>query len=269
MLVPIIEMVCFSRFVYNVKFEDLVTFLENIKRYFPNTDWTVTLHKRIVFQSGGPLAYRSHQDMVKRLVELNLVVGDVLTFDTGRIWDQKSFVHALPIVDFGAVKITEKDSIPYANIAQIMARNYHDSGRESASFHEIDFPWEEAYKVMKAVNDIMPLDGFFCSLTSKTLWMKKKGSSRIMVIRRHTDGLDWYTNSSPHILFDFDDGFILGTNDGVGDRSVPMELQKAFETWVRQGRKGPVLSLSLPSLQSMCADTCRQGGLTVPNVLNL
>lgn len=44
---------------------------------------------------------------------------------------------------------------------------------------------------------------------------------------------------------------------------------KAFDAWVRRGRKDPVLCVFLPSLQSMCTDTCRNVGVGIPDVLNL
>lgn len=250
-------MVCFAQFVYNVKFEELETFIENAQRYFPNLEWKITLNDMTI----------SSKDVVSAISRLKPSAGDVIKFDTGRIWDQLSFVNALPKVDFSLIKVSDEDRALHSDVVHSIVRGYHDSGAEVAMFMDVTFPWTSANVVMALVNEIMPLDGFFCSLSSKLLWIKKKDSYNIMCVtqNRHPkegDAPDSYTNCGPHLLFDMDDGFI---NEGI----VPIEMHKAFDTWVRGGRKGPVLSVFVSSLQAMCADTCRKVGVHVPDVLNL
>ena len=219
-------MVCFAQFVYNVKFENLKLFIENAQRYFPNFEWDISLNDMTI----------SSKDIATSIIRLNAKEGDTIKFDTGRTWNQLSFVNALPKVDFSSINISEEDYNTYTNLAQEIVNDYHDSGHEVAIFRDMTFPWEHASVIMAIVNEMMPLDGFFCSVTSNILWMKKKDSYHLMTIQKNRLGRttpDVYTNCGPQILFDMDDGFI--------DGDVPIEMQNAFDTWVRGGRKGPVL----------------------------
>ena len=223
-------MVCFAQFVYNVKFEDLSIFIENAQRYFPNFEWEITLNDMTI----------SNTDIAKSVLRLQAKEGDKIKFDTGRTWNQLSFVNALPKVDFSTFHVSEEDYNIYTNLAQDIVNGYHDSGHEVALRQNITFPWEHTNIIMAIVNEMMPLDGFFCSLKSNILWIKKKDSYHIMTIQKSfsSQSPDIYTNCGPQILFDMDDGFICGDN-------VPVEMEEAFDEWVSRGRKGPVLSVSL------------------------
>ena len=218
-------MVCFAEFVYNIKYEDVVLFVESAQRYFSDLEWNITLNDVTI----------NSTDIMQTLLRMNAKVGDTIKFSTGSVWNQLSFVNSLPKVNFSSINISKEDRKIYSDLAQKIVNGYHDSGTEVAIFINVSFPWENANVIMAVVNEIMPLDGFFCSPTSKLLWIKKKDSYHIMTIQKSRDGsAEVYTNCGPQIIFDMDDGFVNG--------NIPIEMKVAFDQWVVGWRRGPVLS---------------------------
>ena len=225
-------MVCFAQFVYNVKFDDLPTFLMNAKRYFKRVTWKIT---------NGDVTIVS-ADVDEAVNRLNPQSGCIVKFDTQRIWDQCSFVNTVPQINWDNITVSDENRTRHAKLAERLANSYHDSGNEIAMFCPIEFPWECVSCVMKLVHEITPLHGYLYCPSVKSIILKKQGSNHLMEICKNSrpsyhngpQSPDTYTNCVSHLLFDFDDGFI-------GPDNIPVELTNAFERWKNNGCVGPVL----------------------------
>lgn len=218
-------MVCFAQFQYKVNYEDLSRFILNAKTYFPNIEWEITLDDLTI----------RNRDIDSAVKRLNPNPGDIVLFDTGRIWEGLSFVNVIPEIKFQPYSVSDTFREKYVELATTIAKRYHDSGEETLSFCPIDFPWDSTLEMLAYVNEILPLHGYIISHSTRTIWLKKRGTNRLMGIVQR-DGRDNYTNCCPRIVFDIDDGFLA-----CGDEyDVPIELQRMFQKWVDGGRVGPV-----------------------------
>ena len=100
--------------------------------------------------------------------------GDLITFDTDSIWDQRTFLKCIPKVDWDSIIVTdEQKRKSFLPLAESLARIYHDSSEECALRVSIDFPWQQRDVVLKLVHEIMPLHGFFAFENGTEIILRK------------------------------------------------------------------------------------------------
>lgn len=241
-------MVCFGQSVYKITNGELETFYQNAQRYYPGyNNWKVS-HEDVTIKG-------VHSDNLKEAVaRLNSADNTcVITFDTGRIWDQMSFVCAIPKVEnWDNIIITEDDRKQLLSVAEQIVYGYHDSGTEVAIQMDMKFPWQRRNQVLKLVHELMPLHGFF--VTQSSVILRKEKSWHLMEIFKQTqkddntgkeECMDIYTNCVSHIMFDFDDGFIYSSVFGGEEMKVCKEYSDAFDSWKLNKKNGPVLQCQL------------------------
>lgn len=216
-------MVCFSQFRYQVAKSDLEKFFINANRYFPDVKWEV---------SCGDMTIKS-TDIRNAVTRLNPADGDVIIFDTGRIWDSLSFWQSLPRLQPCEVSEELRQKLsPQVDLAL----RYNDREEENIG-QQID--WTTVPQFMTLVHERSPVVSYYplpslnmIIYESAGRYGGEPGLSCIYI----DDGKFSFTYA-PRVVFDMDDGFM----DAYGNGPAPKELVSAFEEWVEKGRTGPVL----------------------------
>lgn len=224
-------MVGFASFRYNVKKADLPRFITNARTFFGEFEWKITVSDMTI----------KSRDIQHAIDRLNPSDNDTIVFETGRIWNGLTFMNTFPAPNFAQTQISQEKRDQFTDVANRIARNYHDSGHEVAIFAKLDnFSWEsgDISIVMALVNEQMPLHGYIFAPSTKEIWLRKQGSHHLMGIResRRDENEVEYTNCYRSMVFDIDDGF----QEAYGDDSIPIEFQTAFDRWVEGGRVGSI-----------------------------
>lgn len=220
-------MVCFLAFVYkDIPRSEVEAFVQRASYFFPGIDWAVSCGNTTV-----------ETDDLSDICNQFVNKEDPLTFQTGRIWEQMSFLRVFPRKDFSLVK---PDPL-FLPVAERMMENYHDEFTEVACFTPMEnFPWNQVDVLLSTLNSIMPLHGYIFCEETRRIWLLKKDSSRIMFLSETDEMETVYTNVQQRICFDMDDGFFPSPFFGSHKWTVPRYLQEQFRIWCDQGKKGPV-----------------------------
>lgn len=218
-------------YTYVVKVRNLKTFIENAKRFFPDTLWDISLHDLTI----------KSKDIEYAVSRLKPRDDDQLTFEA-EVWHGYTFINALPKVNFSVFKVSDEDRATLTEVAEKIAKCYHDSGMEVALHMEISFDWNKVKEIMTLVSERFPLDGYFYAASSNMIWLKKKNSSSLMFINK-IDDKTIYTNCELEVIFDLDDGFVVPDYTGGDNHPAPKEMVDQFNQWVENDRQGPVLRI--------------------------
>lgn len=236
-------MVCFSRFVYHVKAQDVPTFSANTNKFFKGVNWVV---------SRGDLSVTT-SDVQYALNKLANETGDY-TFDTQRIWNNTSSSCCMPPVDWSRVTVTEAQRVKYTtpmkwtdddgvlHTSSSMVDTVHngvDSPGGCESYIEYtlrDLEFKDMLAVLKMVHLKEPLTGVYLCPSTEDVYFKRDHNSAMRIFKKkgefkYTKGVDFQ--------FDFDNGFIPGWSKD----SIPQEFREDFAEWCSNGQRGEPLKV--------------------------
>lgn len=214
-------MVAFGQSVYSVPYEVVDNFIENATRYYPGIEWAVSLRDTTIKTPN--LAYA-----VERL---RVSSGDIITFDTGMVWDALSFWEALP--RFHPCEVSNEVRAKLSPQVKIILGTSSDGNVDQC----ID--WDLVPQLMTLINECSTVVSYY-ALPSDNMILyqdtKEKHEPQLSVIT--TEDGEFRKGCDPRIIFDMDDGFAYAYNHSL---EVPMELSSAFEQWKLGGCVTPVL----------------------------
>ena len=123
---------------------------------------------------------------------LQPVEGDVIQFDTGRVWDQGSFFRSIPEVDFSKIVITEDDVEQLTELAHSLSKNFDSGGHEmfmSMPITKLDT--DKLLQLLSLVNNVKPLQGYYVCKSVETVILTRKnedGGISSMALMKDGDG---------------------------------------------------------------------------------
>lgn len=210
-------MVCFGQSIYTVPYADLENFIFNATRYYPGIQWTVSIGDLHI--NAVNLAYA--------VEKLRAAPHDIITFDTGRVWDSLAFWEALP--RFNPSEVSAEVRAKLSPQARMILGANDDENMDQ----RID--WTLVPQLITLIHEASPVVSYY-ALPSRNMILYQdtthKYEPHLIVITTSEDGM-FRNGCDPHIIFDMDDGFCSD--------DVPVELTTAFQEWVANGRVGPVL----------------------------
>lgn len=225
-------MVCFAQFRYSVNTKDVPQFIVNANRYFPNTEWSITYQDLTIKTS----------DLMYGVGRLQPKTGDVVIFDTGRIWRDESFVRSIPNVDFERISVTDEQRAKWSETAAGIDVSDGTGGGDWLCRNTADFEYSDIPVILKLIHERTPLEGFYLCPSTGEAWVRRSTYGHLHIYPSETSDEKKYTYSnSCKFIFDFDDGF-CANND---HRSVPIEFQEDFAAWTKNGYAGEVLKVRL------------------------